>query len=147
MDCATVTTATCTASNYFTGYNGWAIGINFSFKSELPVQATEGTAGSTVGLCFVDTKQCVAVTAPKAAGDTNAYGIFSWTTTTAPEIKTYPTAWTSITGMKKSTVTSGGFDTVNFYGAASGNNTSLLGANKQKTLSQTIYRYQDSTTK
>jgi hypothetical protein len=101
-----------------------------------------------VGLCFVDTKQCVAVTAPKAAGDTNAYGIFSWTTTTAPEIKTYPTSWTSISAsMTKSTASSGGFDTAFFYGAASGNNTAGLGANKQKTLSQTIYRYQDATTK
>jgi hypothetical protein len=98
MDCATVTTATCTPSNYVTKYTGWALGINFTFKSAMTV-AAQGTAGSTVGLCFADTKKCVAVTAPTAAGATNPYGIFSWQSATAPSLTTYPVAWGSITGM------------------------------------------------
>ncbi len=128
MDCATVTTATCTPSNYVTKYTGWAIGINFTFKSALP-NASVGTAGSTVGLCFADTKNCVAVTAPTASGATNAYGIYSWASATSPTLNTYPGAWASISGKTKSTASSGGFDGVNFYGAANSTNTVGMGAN------------------
>jgi hypothetical protein len=39
MDCATVTTAKCVPSAYVEKYSGWAIGINFGFRTALPVAA------------------------------------------------------------------------------------------------------------